>query len=222
MPIDTIDSCNNFFSYYFETPNISISFQFFALMIALFYLPFKKKNLITLYFLILFLIISSILFKFSFLLSASLISILAFYQLIIRKYYYELVLIPIILISFIILPREIFEFINLNSNIIYNFFNPVTDPYSSFDFNVSLKHGTGNNRLLPFWIIVPYPNISNITYCLGLSVLYFIFDFNLKKNLIKIISTISFLYIFLALIFAQPVGRFFFGTIYLVIIFFNF
>lgn len=184
--------------------------NFFALMIALFYLPFKKKkNLITLYFLILFLIISSILFKFSFLLSASLISILAFYQLIIRKYYYELVLIPIILISFIILPREIFEFINLNSNIIYNFFNPVTDPYSSFDFNVSLKHGTGNNRLLPFWIFVPYPNISNITYCLGLSVLYFIFDFNLKKNLIKIISSISFTYIFLALIFAQPVGRFF-------------
>ena len=76
-------------------------------MIALFYLPFKKKkNLITLYFLILFLIISSILFKFSFLLSASLISILAFYQLIIRKYYYELVLIPIILISFIILPNK--------------------------------------------------------------------------------------------------------------------
>ncbi len=184
--------------------------NFFALIISLFYLPFsKKKNLVILYFLILFLIISSILFKFSFLLSATLISTIAFYHLIKKKYYFELVFTPIILVIFIILPREIFELINLNTNVIYNFFNPVTDPFSSIDFNTSIKHGTGNNRFFPFWMFIPYPNISNITYCLGLSVLYFIFEFNYKYNIVKITSTLSFLYIFLALILAQPVGRFF-------------
>jgi len=185
--------------------------NFFALILCLFYLPYlQNKNSKYLYCLILFLLISSIQFKFSFLLSATLISIFAFYEIIKKKEFFLLFLVPVILITLIIIPREFYEYSNLNSNFIYNFFNPVTDPYSSNEFNISLKHGTGNNRFLPFWMFIPYPNVSHLTYCLGLSVLYFISGFNLKIKLIKKTVFISFCFIILALIFAQPVGRFFF------------
>ena len=55
----------------------------------------------------------------------------------------------------------------------------------------------------------PYPNFSTITYSLGISVLYFLFNLSLNKLIIKQIFFILFLFIILSLIFAQPVGRFF-------------
>ena len=61
----------------------------------------------------------------------------------------------------------------------------MTDNYSSVDFNSSLKYGTGNSRLLPLWMFIPYPTIAQLTYSLGLTVMYFIFQFNLKKLIIK-------------------------------------
>ncbi len=187
----------------------SIVSNFFALILTLFYLPYlkNKKNKIA-YFFIFFLLISSIQFKFSFLLSASLISFLTIYQQIKKNFDYKIILIPFLLFLIILLPREIVEYKQLNSDIIFNFFNPVTDEYSAVDFNASLKHGTGNNRLFPIWMFIP-TKIIYLTYSLGLTVFYFVFNYELKKSIIIKGSLISFLFILLALIFAQPVGRFF-------------
>ena len=107
------------------------------------------------------------------------------------------------------MPREIYEFLTLNSNIVYNFFNPVTDVFSADNYNVSLKHGTGNSPLFPIWIFFPYPNLGDITYSLGITSLYFLLNINLKNKLNKTVFIISFIFIFIALLFAQPVGRFF-------------
>ena len=49
----------------------------------------------------------------------------------------------------------------------------------------------------------PYPNFSTITYSLGISVLYFLFNLRLNKLIIKQIFFISFVFIILSLIFAQ-------------------
>ena len=142
----------------------------------------NKKNKIA-YFFIFFLLISSIQFKFSFLLSASLISFLTIYQQIKKNFDYKIILIPFLLFLIILLPREIVEYKQLNSDIIFNFFNPVTDEYSAVDFNASLKHGTGNNRLFPIWMFIP-TKIIYLTYSLGLTVFYFVFNYELKKALL--------------------------------------
>ena len=70
--------------------------------------------------------------------------------------------------------------INFNKDIIYNFFNPVTDLYGSDSINASLKHGTGNSRYYFLWLFFPYDQYGNftfgvITYCVGPFVLYFLF-----------------------------------------------
>ena len=77
----------------------------------------------------------------------------------------------------IILPREYYEFLSLNKNILFNFFNPVTDLFMAESFNTSLKHGSGNNRFIPLWIIFPLSYVSldfsKLTYSLGPFILFF-------------------------------------------------
>ena len=123
--------------------------------------------------------------KFSFLLSSFLITLLVFLEMYKKKLLINSVLISIILFSLIMFPREFYEFKNLNSNFLYNLINPVTDNFSSANFNASLKHGTGNSPLIPFWIFFPYPHLSNITYSLGFFVLYFLFNLRLNKFIIR-------------------------------------
>ena len=184
--------------------------NFISLILCSIYLPkLNKKNSIICFTIIIYLLICSTQFKFSFFLSSALIIGLALFEMFKKKIIVSSVFIVFILSSLLILPREIYEFINLNQNVFYNFFNPVTDPYASENYNFSLKHGTGNPPYLPIWIFLPYPQLTGITYCLGITSLYFIFNFNFKKIFTQKILLLSTFFILLALIFAQPVGRFF-------------
>ena len=184
--------------------------NFICLILTLNYLPNlnKRKSLICC-FLVFLLVFCSTQMKFSFLLSSFLITLFVFLEMYKKKLLINSVLISIILFSLIMFPRELYEFKNLNSNFLYNLINPVTDNFSSANFNASLKHGTGNSPLIPFWIFFPYPHLGNITYSLGVFVLYFLFNLRLNKFIIRQFFFISFVFIILSLIFAQPVGRFF-------------
>ena len=111
--------------------------------------------------------------KFSFLLSSFLITLFVFLEMYKKKLLINSVLISIILFSLIMFPRELYEFKNLNLNFLYNLINPVTDNFSSANFNASLKHGPSNSPFIPSWIFFPYPNFSTITY--SLVIMYYIF-----------------------------------------------
>ena len=170
-------------------------------------IKFKKKK--ELLIVIIFFLLCSTQYKFSFFLSSGLIYILLIHSTLNTKYLWMTVLYSFILFFIIIFPRELYEYLNLHHNFFYNFFNPVTDNYSSANYNSSLKHGIGNSRLLPMWIFIPYPTLAELTNSLGLTVLYFVFQFHLNKLILKKGLLIIFSYLILGLIFAQPVGRFF-------------
>ena len=51
-----------------------------------------------------------------------------------------------VLFLLIIFPREFFEYNFFNKNIIYNFLNPITDPFAASSYNDTLRHGPGNSR----------------------------------------------------------------------------
>ena len=188
----------------------SLVTNFLALILSIIYLPrLKKIQSLICYSIIVIMLCCSTQFKFSFFLSSGIIIFLAFIEMVKKKNTLLSIFISIIIASIIILPREIYEFLTLNSNIVYNFFNPVTDVFSADNYNVSLKHGTGNSPLFPIWIFFPYPNLGDITYSLGITSLYFLLNINLKNKLNKTVFIISFIFIFIALLFAQPVGRFF-------------
>ena len=184
--------------------------NFFCLILTTIYLPkLNIKYSIKCFILIIFLLLCSIHFKFNFILSSGLISLLAIYEMYKKGLLVKSIFIALPISLVLIAPKEIYEFLNLNKNIFFNFFNPVTDIYSSVDINNSLKHGTGNSRLFPIWIFFPYPNFSVITYTLGPMVLYFIFGLKLNLKIIKKYLLLSLTFIFISLVFAQPVGRFF-------------
>ena len=188
----------------------SLVTNFLALILSIMYLPRLKKNkALICYSIIVTMLCCSTQFKFSFFLSSGIIFFLAFIEMIKKKHIIISLFISIFIASIIILPREIYEFLTLNSNFVYNFFNPVTDVFSADNYNVSLKHGTGNSRLFPIWIFFPYPNLVDITYSLGITSLYFLLNINLRNKLNRKVFIISFIFIFIALLFAQPVGRFF-------------
>jgi hypothetical protein len=202
-----------------------ILINFLVLILTFFKLKkIDKKKSIYLFSIIIFLLFNSIQIKFSFILSSSILLTLGIYLMIKKELFYKSCFIILILFTSIIFPRELYEFIYLNPNIIFNFFNPITDVHAAEFFNDSLKHGTGNNRFLPIWLFFPlkYGKIefSQLTYCLGPFILYFLFKFDLKVNLNKKIFIIFLFYSVIAIIFAQPVGRFFL-EIFLWMLFFS-
>lgn len=184
--------------------------NFICLKIALIDLPKMERKKSSISCLLIFLLLFfSIQIKFSFLLSSFLISLLVIFEMYKKKLLIKSFISSILLFGLIMLPRELYEFNNLNSNFVFNFLNPVTDTLSSINFNTSLKHGAGNSPFIPIWLFFPYPNISQITHTLGFTVLYFLFYFQIKDITAKKIFLISLLFIIIALIFAQPTGRFF-------------
>lgn len=181
-----------------------------SLLLVIFYLPKSKNKFSLIYFsIIIFLLFCSTQYKFSFFLSSGIIYFLALIVMIKKKLLIKSIFVSFIIFSAVILPRELYEYINLNDNIIYNFLNPITDNFAAENFNRSLKHGTGNSPLFPYWIFFPFPEFDKITYSLGFTVLYFILIFDFKKKNVKKVLIISIFFIILALVFAQPVGRFF-------------
>ena len=192
-----------------------ITTNFLSLILVAFYLKdLKKQSLVAGFSLIIFLLFSSTQMKFSFLLSSGLITLFAFYQILDKKFFFQSVFIICILFLILIVPREVYEFINFQDNFFYNFFNPVSDPFGADAMNASLRHGTGNSRYLIFWLFFPYDQyghfrIGEITYCVGPFALYFLFNYNLKSLLIKKITLIYLIFFAIALNLAQPVGRFY-------------
>ena len=183
--------------------------NFIALILVVFYLPNLNNNkLLILFSIIIFLLFASTQMKFSFFLSSGLISIVAIYELYKKKMHLHGIIICFIFFILIILPREVYEYTNLNQNFFTNFLNPTTDPYSATNLNDSLKHGTGNSRFLPYWLFFPISFFS-ITHTLGLVAFFSLLNFNFKKVLSKKILFISIVHSILSLIFAQPTGRFF-------------
>ena len=192
-----------------------ITTNFLSLMIAAFYLKdLKNRNLVIGFSLLIFLLFSSTQMKFSFLLSSGLITLFAFYQILDKKFFFQSIFIISILFLILIVPREVYEFINFQDNFFYNFFNPVSDPFGAEAMNASLRHGTGNSRYLIFWLFLPYDQyghfrIGELTYCVGPFALYFLFNYNFKFLLIKKITLIYLIFFVIALNLAQPVGRFY-------------
>ena len=189
--------------------------NFISLVIATFYLPkLKGNNLLVCFFLLVFLLLSSTQIKFSFLLSSGLILLYSIYQIINKKILLKLLIVIAVLSSAIVLPREIFEFINFNNDIFYNFFNPVTDKFGADTMNESLRHGSGNSRYLIFWLFFPYDQygqlrLGEITYCIGPFALYCFFNYNFNFSFLKNITIVFIIYFIFAMILAQPTGRFY-------------
>ena len=203
-----------------------IATNFISLIISVFYLKhLKKNNLLISYSIMIFLLFSSTQMKFSFLLSSGIITLYSIYQIINKNFLYRSFIIIFILFLVVIVPREIYEFINFNKDIIYNFFNPVTDLYGSDSINASLKHGTGNSRYYFLWLFFPYDQYGKftfgvITYCVGPLVLYFLFSYKTNKTFNRPIIFILFTYFIFALNLAQPTGRFY-VEIFIWILFFS-
>ena len=191
----------------------AIGTNFVAFLMAFFILPFEKndKKLITVFCLICFLCLSATQFKFSFFLSSGIIILFSLIELLKRKLLFQGFFILLFFFIIIVFPREYYDYKYLSHDIIRNFFSPATDDYSTATFIESLKHGTGNSRYLPYWIFLPYNqhffSLSIVTEIVGLSVLIFLVNFKFKP--IKNIVTASFIFFILALLFGQPMGRFF-------------
>ncbi len=191
----------------------AIGTNFVAFLMAFFILPFEKndKKLITVFCLICFLCLSATQFKFSFFLSSGIIILFSLIELLKRKLLFQGFFILLFFFIIIVFPREYYDYKYLSNDIIRNFFSPATDDYSTTTFIESLKHGTGNPRYFPYWIFLPYNqhffSLSIVTEIVGLSVLIFLVNFKFKP--IKNIVTASFIFFILALLFGQPMGRFF-------------
>ena len=191
----------------------AIGTNFIAFLITFFILPFEKnkKKLITIFCIIAFFCFSATQFKFSFFLSSGIILLFAYIELFKRKLLFKGLLISLMFFLIIIFPREYFDFKYLSHDIIKNFFSPATDDYASEAFIISLKHGTGNFRYLPFWIFIPYNqygiSLAVVTEIIGLSVLIFLVNFKFKP--VKNIVFASLIFFILAILFGQPTGRFF-------------
>ena len=99
----------------------------------------ENKNLFLGFFILVFLLFASTQMKFSFLLSSGIILIFSLYQIYNKNFFANSIIIILVLFILIILPREVFEFINFNRNFIYNFFNPVTDLFGADAMNSSLE-----------------------------------------------------------------------------------
>jgi len=193
----------------------SISTNFLAFLLTVFILPNEsnKKNSLYLYTIIIFLILCSTQFKFSFYLTAFIIGMLSTYEMIKKKLFINSIVICLLLFILIVLPREYYEYKNLSPNIIQNFFNPVADANIAEAFMSSMKHGPGNSRYSLYWLFLPIKHglllPGMITEVLGISVLIFMFNLNFIKIEVKKILIIFCTYLVLAIIFGQPVGRFF-------------
>ena len=191
----------------------AIGTNFVAFLMAFFILPFEKNNkkFITVFCLICFLCLSATQFKFSFFLSSGIILLFSFIELFKRKLLFQGFFILLFFFIIIIFPREYYDYKYLSHDIIRNFLSPATDDYSTTTFIESLKHGTGNSRYFPYWIFLPYNqhffSLSIVTEIVGLSVLIFLVNFKFKP--IKNIVIASFIFFILALLFGQPMGRFF-------------
>ena len=191
----------------------AIGTNFVAFLMAFFILPFEKddKKFIIIFGLICFFCLSATQFKFSFFLSSGIIILFSFIELFKRKILFQGFFILLFFFIIIVFPREYYDYKYLSHDIIRNFFSPATDDYSTATFIESLKHGTGNSRYLPYWIFLPYNqhffSLSIVTEIVGLSVLIFLVNF--KFNPIKNIVYASFIFFILALLFGQPMGRFF-------------
>ena len=205
---------------------LPIATNFFTLIFAIFYLNnFKIKNYYFAYTLTIFLLFCSTQMKFSFFLSSGLITLFIIYECFKKKNFIKPVIILSILFFAIIVPREIFEYINFNNNVIYNFLNPVTDIHAADKMNDSLRHGTGNSRYFIFWLFAPLDlngklHFGNITYCLGPFVLYFLLNYKWDKAVIKKVTFLYILYFIVALNLAQPVGRFY-AEVFIWMLFFS-
>ena len=191
----------------------SIATNFIAFLMTFFVLPYEnnKKRVIIVFACISFLALSSTQFKFSFFLSSSIILLFAFYEMIKKKLFLKSFFIVLFLFIIIIIPREYFDYSYLSTDIIKNFFQPVTDNYVSGYFVESLRHGSGNPRYYPYWLFLPIYhnqiNLFTLTEILGLTVL--IFFVNFKFGLINKFILASLIYFVIALPLGQPVGRFF-------------
>ena len=193
----------------------SISTNFLAFLLTVSILPNEsnKKYSLYIYTIIIFLILCSAQFKYSFYLTAFIIGALSTYEMIKKKLFINTIAICLLLFILIVLPREYYDYKNLSPNIIQNFFNPVANINITDAFMSSMKHGPGNSRYSLYWLFVPIRNglISPgmITEVLGISVLIFMFNLNLIKIEVRKILIIFCAYFMLAIIFGQPVGRFF-------------
>ena len=191
----------------------SIASNFTAFLITFFILPNEKDNkkILILFGFVCFLCLSATQYKFSFYLSSGIIIFFAIYEIFKKKLIAQAILIFLILSILIIFPREYYDYKNLSSDVIKNFFQPVTDDYISQNVVTSLKHGSGNPRYFPYWLFLPIyagkiaPGV--ITEIIGLSVLILFLNLTLKKiNKIFIASIIFFV---AGIFLAQPIGRFF-------------
>ena len=191
----------------------SIATNFIAFLIVFFLLPHEsnKKNSIILFAIVSFLCLCSTQFKFSFFLSSGIIILFAFYEMYKKNILATSLAVTLFFAMIIILPREYYDYSYFSTDIVKNFFQPVTDDYISEYFVTSLKHGSGNPRYFPYWLFLPIylgkfsPGV--ITEIIGLSVLILFINFQLGKiNKIFIASTIFFI---LGIILGQPIGRFF-------------
>jgi len=191
----------------------SIGTNFVAFLITFFMLPLEsnKKKSIIIFSIVSFLCLCSTQFKFSFFLSSGIILLLAFFEMIKKKLLIKSLIITLFFFLIIIFPREYFDYQNFSTDIINNFFQPVTDNYSAESFVESLKNGTGNPRYLPYWLFVPYYinefTLGVVTEILGLSVLIFLVNFKFKP--VKKIILSSLIFFVLAFPMGQPMGRFF-------------
>ena len=187
-----------------------IATSFIAFFLSFMVLPEEKnlKNKKKLYFLIAILTLLSTQIKFSFFLSCGIIMLFSFYEMYKAKQIYYSITTFTFLFVLIVVPREIYEYLYINNNVIVNFFYPISDQYLYESIRSSLRHGVGLPRSFPYWLILP-SKLGDLTYSLGIGMLFLFFNFQIKLDVVKKIFIALAIYFLAGLLFGQSTGRFF-------------
>lgn len=210
-----------FLNYSAKPTLFPIASNFFAFLLVFYVIPDlkKSKEKIIIFSIVCFLTLISTQIKFNFFLTAAILLSFSLLHLFQKKIFYKSLLVLVFFCFIIILPKELYDYFNINSDIFGNFLKPVNPVYISETVNNSLKVGNGLNLLVPLWLIIP-PNLSLVTVTIGLGLLAIcfvnrFFDF-FNSNIFLAIA----LYFLILFVFGQPHGRYFY-EVYIWLIFYT-
>ena len=170
----------------------------------------NKNNIIF----FIFIIITSITAKFSFILSGFIISSLILFEAYKRKYLLNTFIIICILLTIFYFPNLFWKWTQYGGNFLELIYSPFTTNLVGIDNFKSMLMNHGNEK--PFyWLFFPL-HYKEITQTLGVGfLLYFFLIYNYKKNTLGLVVVTFF--ILIGFLFGQKQPRFFFEVYFWII-----
>ena len=172
----------------------------------------NNNQLIKNYSLINLLICISVMGKFSFGLSGFLVWIVSTIQIICKRNFIIIILVPLTVFLLIFLPFLYWKYINLGGNLFDYIFSPF--PLHLPGYETFLNHNKGSQEI-PFPYFLFFTTPSRLTEFLGLNILLFIFlliNFYKDKNAF-IIFLIILTFVFISNYYASPSARYYLDPI---------